>query len=98
MLFIVKPNVDMTKYNFVDMGANHWWWRNNRRRYRGAINLCYDELSKRIIIYSASSDAVALLCEMYKNGDIDILPEDEFVNMKLTQEEADLIEERRKSK
>lgn len=97
MLFILKPNVDITKYGFIDMGANNYWWRRRTERRTGAINIVYNSTSRRITIYSASSDAVAVLCTMYKNGDMDILPDEDFVNMKLTIEEAEFIEQRRKN-
>jgi hypothetical protein len=97
MLFIVKPNVDISKYGFVrreDRSTTWCWWRKTKYGRRG-MNMHFYEKDRRITVQSASSDCIAVLCKMYKNGDMEIHEELEYTNMKLTKEEVAMIEKMR---
>lgn len=100
MQFIVKPHVDITKYGFIlkdkDGTSVYIWFRKNKFG-RGGVNMHYCVIDRRITVQSASSDCIAVLCEMYKNGDLEMVPEKAFINMKLTEEEVKIIKERRKA-
>jgi len=94
MDFIVKKGIDLTKYGFEQRSDGCWyWWR--KEKYIGALNMYI--VDNRVVIPSASKDSIATLCQMYKNGDLEIMSNDTFVTMKLTQDEIELIKNRRKS-
>lgn len=92
MEFIIKPETDLTKYGFEKRSDDCWyWWRKDN--HRGALNIIVS--NGRLLIPSASKDCIAVICEMYKNGDIEIVSNDTFFTMKLTKEEVELINSRR---
>lgn len=101
MIIVVKNDTNIEKYGFArwnETGTEFVWARIKKSRFvevRGGINMFYHKSTKRITLQSASSDCIAVLCEMYKNGDIEFVADKDFVNMKLTKEEADLIAKRR---
>lgn len=95
MEFYVKHNVDLTKYGFYKKNEKHYWWR-RKNKYNGALGMSVSLLDMRISFQSPSKDCIAVVCEMYKNGDIEMVEEDDLVQVRLTQEEVELIKERRK--
>lgn len=96
MEFIVKPNVDLSKYGFKQNDENSWWWW-RKTKYRGALNIIYNVGTRSLSFVSASKDSIAIVCEMYKNGDIEIVSSETFTTMKLTQEEIEMIKEKRRT-
>lgn len=97
MVFIVKKGVDLKKYGFVqrtDKPTSWYWWRKGRFG-RGGMNMHYYEQDRRISIASASSDCIAVLCQMYKDGNLEIHNDNNFYKMNLTEEEVNIIVERR---
>lgn len=97
MEFLVKPNVDLKKYGFKQQDQWQWWWFRNSK-YRGALNIIFNVDTRTLSFVSASKDSIAIVCEMYKNGDIDIVSSEDFITMKLTQEEVEMIKQRRNQK
>lgn len=65
-----------------------------------ATNIWVDEDSMRLVFQSPSKDCIAIVCEMYKQGVIEILDDEEKVtyNMKVTEEEMKWIFEKRNEK
>ena len=95
MKFYLQKNADISRYGFIKQNDRFWFWYRTTKYGRNNVNLIYYEKDRRITISSASSDSIAVLCEMYKNGDIIYMEEDKLVNVSLTQEEYDMIMEKR---
>ena len=91
MEFVVKPNVDLSKYGFEKRDDEWWWFR--KTKYRGSLNIIISD--RRVLIPSASKDSIAILCKMYKNNDLEIVSSETFTSMKLTEDEVELIKQRR---
>lgn len=63
-----------------------------------APNVWIDENTQRMTIQSPSKDMIALICEMYKDGVVEIVDDQEpaTFNMKVTEEEMKVIFDLRK--
>ena len=92
--FYVKDLSKLKDYGFWLTDRHEYWWRLKR-----ALNVIVHEDSGMMTFFSPSKDAIALVCEMYKNGIIEILDDEETAtyNMKVTEEEMKMIFERRKA-
>ena len=65
-----------------------------------APNVWIDENTQRMTIQSPSKDMIALICEMYKDGVVEIVDDQEpaTFNMKVTEEEMKVIFDLRKKR
>lgn len=92
--FYVKDLSKLKDYGFWLTDRHEYWLRLKR-----ALNVIVHEDSGMMTFFSPSKDAIALVCEMYKNGLIEILDDEETAtyNMKVTEEEMKMIFERRKA-
>lgn len=95
MEILFNKECDLKKYGFIkaDNRDEYFWFR--KTKYRGGLNIIANSRTKTIHLQSASKDAIAVLCEMYKNGDISFVDDVKFTTMKLTKEEVELIEKAR---
>ena len=94
--FYVKDLSTLSKYGFSQR-------ENGRQSYicnlnRGTWNMGVDKDSHRLTFYSPSKECIALICEMYKNGDLEIFDDTEppTINMKVSEEEMKMIYQHRK--
>ena len=73
--------------------SGRWFYQSHR-----ATCVWMDEDSQRLIFQSPSKDCIAVICELYKNGIIEICDDniEPYFVMKLTEEEMKLVFERRK--
>ena len=65
----VKSVEAAEKYGFFQKHENEYWCRCGK----GALNMSFDGEEQRLSFYSPNKDCIALLCEMYKNGDLIIV-------------------------
>ena len=92
--FYIKDISLAEKYGFFkpDPAATRYWWK----IVRTTVGMVIDEKDNRIRVCSASGDCIACLCEMYKNGDLEIAEtERQVLTVRLTEEELKMLQEMR---
>lgn len=90
--------------NDLEKLKDYGFWKTDRCEYwlriKNAVNAIVHEDSGMMIFLSPSRDTIALVCEMYKNGLVEILDDGEeeraVYNMKVTEEEKKMIFKKRK--
>ena len=95
--FYIKDISLAEKYGFFkpDPSATRYWWE----RVRTTVGMVIDEKDNRIRVLSASGDCIAALCEMYKNGDVEIVEtEKQILIVRVNEEELKVLEEMRGKK
>jgi hypothetical protein len=91
--FYVNDLTKLKDYGFWLTERHEYWLRCKR-----ALNIIVQEDSGMMTFYSPSRDAIAIVCEMYQKGIIEILDDCETAtyNMKVTEDEMKLIYRLRK--
>ena len=94
--FYVKDLSSLEKYGFnqLDSGRGRYVCKLHKRTW----NMGVDKDSQRLTFYSPSRECIALVCEMYKNVDIEIFEDtvEHSITMKVSEEEARIIYQMRK--
>jgi len=74
--FIVKDVAILSKYGFLTHGSDTFFVSYVRTK-SGLVAMSCDSRDKLIRFYSANREVIATVCEMYKNGDVQIVKEEQ---------------------
>lgn len=93
--FYIKDLSKLEQYGFFTANETEYWIR-----LKKSLNIIINKYSKMMTFFSPSKDAIALVCEMYKDGVIEIFDDQEpaTFNMKVTEEEMKVIFDLRNEK
>ena len=93
----IYVNVDeLEKYGFVKTGKDYKLLSPNKNT--AMILAWVNGTTHKVSIYSASSHTIKVLCEMYKDGNVDFEPynPNAKIQMQLTPEECEMIQKLRR--
>lgn len=94
-LFYVKDLKRLKDYGFYILNdKGDYLLRNKKRVWCARVN-AKDHF---MTLFSPSRDTVAVLCEMYVDKVFDIVEETDFIDMKVSEEEQELIFQYREQK
>ena len=92
--FYVKDLNKLSDFGFTQKDGRYWL------KIKRTPNIWVCKGSNYLTFQSPSKDCIAVVCEMYKQGAIEILDENKegYHNMAVTEEEAQMIYEYREQK
>lgn len=98
--FYVKNQLQLEQFGFQQTKTGEFVYCYVRKSGRGTINLYVSPQTGHVVIRSPSKDAIAILCELYKHGILEIVDDNDaaVVRMNLTPEEAEMIRQLRTGK
>ena len=100
--FVVNDLTKLNDYGFRhdDVCGTYNYVYLHKGGRTGALSMYVDENSHRLVLFSPSRIAVAVLCKMYKDGIMDFYEDEKEATftMKVTEEEMKIIFDIRKDK
>lgn len=99
--FYVNNTTKLEQFGFQQTKTGEFVYCYVRKNgYSSTISLYVNSQTGRVVIQSPSREAIALLCELYKQGILEIIDDNDaaVVRMNLTPEEAEMVRQLRTGK